>query len=245
MKPEKPLQGRVALITGASRGIGAAVARQLTCMGATPILCATDPERLAQVAESLTPMASVAPLTLCADLGDEAAIRKLVARVREQYTRLDILVNNAGVTYSGSLAETTTVNWDHCMAVNARGPFILCREALPLLRGGTDPCMVNIASVVGVKGYAHQTAYTASKHALRGFSLALAEELHPQGIRVHVVCPGGVDTDMVQNVRPDIPKQDLIAPEDVADAVAYLVSRPGQGIVDEIRIRRRTSGPWF
>ncbi len=245
MTTETPLQGRVALITGASRGIGAAVARQLACMGATPILCARDPDRLAQVAESLAPRVGAAPLTLCADLGDEGAIRTLVARVQERYARLDVLVNNAGVTFAGSLEETGAADWDRCMTINARGAFILCREALPLLRCGRDPCIVNVSSVVGVKGYARQTAYTASKHALRGFSLALAEELHPQGIRVHGVCPGGVDTDMVQSVRPDIPKEDLISPEEVADAVAFLVSRPGQGIVDEIRIRRRSSGPWF
>lgn len=235
----------MALITGASRGIGLAVARQLTSMGATPILCATDAEHLAQVAESLTPMAGAAPLTLCADLGDEAAIRKLVARVREQHARLDILVNNAGITFSGSLEETATADWDRCMAVNARGAFLLCREALPLLRQGTDSCIVNMSSVVGVKGYARQTAYSASKLALRGFSIALAEELQPEGIRVHVICPGGVDTDMVQNVRPDILKEDLITPEEVAEAVAFLVTRSGQGIIDEIHMRRRTSGPWF
>jgi 3-oxoacyl-[acyl-carrier protein] reductase len=197
------------------------------------------------MAESLADARGQSPLAIPADLTDEEAVRNLIMRVQQTHTRLDILVNNAGITFSGSLEETTTADWDRCVAVNARGAFVLCREALPLLRQGTDPCIVNISSVVGVKGYARQTAYSASKHALRGFSIALAEELQPEGIRVHVVCPGGVDTDMVQSVRPDIPREELITPEEVAEAVAFLVTRSGQGMIDEMRIRRRRSGPWF
>jgi len=242
---EKPLQGRVALITGASRGIGCAVTRHLIDLGAIPVLTACRAQPLARMAESLADVLGRSPLAIPADLTDEEAVRNVVGRVRQTHAKLDILVNNAGITFSGSLAETTTADWDRCMAVNARGAFVLCREALPLLRQGTDPCIVNISSVVGVKGYAHQTAYSASKHALRGFSIALAEELQPEGIRVHVVCPGGVDTDMVQSVRPDIPREDLITPEEIAETVGFLVTRSGRGIVDEIRIRRRSSAPWF
>ena len=105
--------------------------------------------------------------------------------------------------------------------------------------------IINISSVVGVKGYPLQSAYTASKHALRGMSISLAEELKGTSIRVHVLCPGGVNTDMVSSVRPDIPKGELIAPEEIAELVCYLITHKGNGVVDEIRIRRSTSGPWF
>jgi NAD(P)-dependent dehydrogenase (short-subunit alcohol dehydrogenase family) len=155
------------------------------------------------------------------------------------------LVNNAGITHSGALSETASETWDRLMAVNARGPFLLCREALPLLREAPRGCIINISSVVGVKGYARQTAYTASKHALRGFSIALAEELRETRIRVHVVCPGGVATEMVSRVRPDIAPEELIAPEEIAELVLYLASHQGNAVMDEIRLRRATAAPWF
>ncbi|MFC1764525.1 SDR family oxidoreductase [Planctomycetota bacterium] len=241
MTTQKSLTRKIAMVTGASRGIGRCAAQQLADAGATVILTATNPESLTTVAAESGSACSA----FAADLVDELAIEALIAHVKATHGRLDILVNNAGVTFSGDIESTTVADWDGCMAVNARGPFLLCRAALPLLRLGHDPCIVNISSVVGIKGYAQQTAYTASKHALRGFSLALAEELRPAGIRVHVICPGGVDTDMVQNVRPDIPKDELISPDEVAEAVLFLVARSGQGLVDEIRLRRRTSAPWF
>ena len=105
--------------------------------------------------------------------------------------------------------------------------------------------MINIASVVGIKGYAQQTAYSASKHALRGMSMALAQEVHAQGIRVHVICPGAVATDMVAQVRPDIAAEELIQPEEIADTVLFLLTREGKGVLDEIRMRRSASDPWF
>ena len=131
------------------------------------------------------------------------------------------------------------------MTVNVRGPFLLCRQLLGLLKQSKAGRIVNISSVVGIKGYALQCAYTASKHALRGLSIALAEELKETHVRVHVLCPGGVDTDMVSRVRPDIPKEDLIDPEEIAELVLYLCTHQGNAVVDELRIRRRTSGPWF
>ena len=131
------------------------------------------------------------------------------------------------------------------MWVNARAPFILCREALALLRKSQAGYIINIASVVGVKGYPLQSAYTSSKHALRGMTISLSEELRDSNIRVHLLCPGGVDTDMVSNVRPDIKKEDLIGPDEIAELVLYLVTHKGRGIVDELHIRRAAAAPWF
>ena len=98
--------------------------------------------------------------------------------------------------------------------------------------------------MVGVKGYAGQIAYTASKHALRGMSIALAKELRDTNIRVHVICPGGVETEMITQVRPDIPKEELIAPQEIADLILYLVTHRGNAVVDELHIRRTSSMPW-
>ena len=96
-----------------------------------------------------------------------------------------------------------------------------------------------------MKGYPLQSAYTASKHALRGMSIALAEELRGTRVRVHVICPGGIDTDMVTRVRPDIPKRDLIDPEEIAELVLYLCTHNGNAVLDELRPRRAAGGPWF
>jgi len=131
------------------------------------------------------------------------------------------------------------------MLVNARAPFILCREALPLLKKAKAGYIINIASVVGVKGYPLQSAYTSSKHALRGMTISLAEELRGSNIRVHLLCPGGVDTDLVQKVRPDIKKDELIQPEEIAELVLYLVTHKGNAVIDELHIRRAASTPWF
>ena len=143
------------------------------------------------------------------------------------------------------LAETTTESFDKCIAVNARGPFILTRQILPLLEKAAPSFIINISSVVGVKGYPKQSAYTASKHALRGMTISLAEELKDSNIRVHLICPGGVDTDMVSQVRPDINKDELIAPHEIAELVLYLVTHTGNAVIDELHIRRASSSPWF
>jgi NAD(P)-dependent dehydrogenase (short-subunit alcohol dehydrogenase family) len=235
----------VCLVTGAGRGIGRAIALELARQKARPILTSRSSGHLVQTAAAIKELTGLEPLCVQADLAKEQAIDALVAKVGQAYQRLDALINNAGVTFSGTIEQTPTSVWDHCMAVNARAPFILCRQFLPLLRNGTGRMIINISSVVGVKGYARQTAYTASKHALRGFSIALAEELAPEGITVHVICPGGVDTDLVRQVRPDIPQDQLIRPEEIARVVIWLLASDGQGVVDEIRIRRRSARPWF
>ena len=236
---------RIVLVTGASRGIGRAIVMELVRQGVQPVLTATSQAVLDELADTIASETGRRPLAVAADLTEETAIANLVDAVARVHGRLDGLVNNAGVTFSGKIEQTPTEAWDRCMVINARGPFILCRRGLPLLRKAEDPCIINISSVVGVKGYANQTAYTASKHALRGFSIALAEELHPEGIRVHVICPGGVDTDLVRRVRPDIPADELIQPQEIAQWTVFLLTRQGRGVVDEIHIRRTSSPPWF
>ena len=238
------LHDKLALITGASRGIGRAIAIALGGQGATVICAARSVEGLEKTAQAVEKAGGKA-IVVPVDMGDEESIKNLVGKVADEFGKLDILVNNAGVVHSGPLEKTPTEHWDHCMNVNARGAFILCREAIPLLRKSDRGCIVNISSVVGVKGYPNQAAYTASKHALRGMSISLANELKDEGIRVHVICPGGVDTGLIGQVRPDIKKEELIAPEEIAELVLYLVTHKGNAIIDELHIRRATSDPLF
>lgn len=238
------LDGKVAIVTGGSRGIGRAISVALAGQGATVVLAARSQDSLGEAAE-LVRRAGGRAETVVTELAEEESIRNLVRVTQERFGRLDILINNAGITHSARFDETRTEDLDRCWAINARAPFILCREALPLLRRAEAGFIVNISSVVGVKGYPLQSAYTASKHALRGMTMSLAEELRGTNIRVHVVCPGAVHTGMVGNVRPDINVADLIGPDEVAELVLYLVTRRGNAVVDELHIRRAAAAPWF
>jgi len=241
---EKRLTGKVAIVTGAGRGIGRAISIALAKEAATIVLTARAIDKLKETAQQVTAAGGKAHI-IPAELTDEQSIKNLVRAAGERFSRLDILVNNAGITHSAKLEETATEDWDRCHNVNARAPFILCREALPLLQKAQAAYIINIASVVGVKGYPLQSAYTASKHALRGMTISLAEELKGSNIRVHLLCPGGVDTDLVQKVRPDIKKKDLMQPEEIAELVLYLVTHKGNAVIDELHIRRAASTPWF
>ncbi|MDH4238658.1 MAG: SDR family oxidoreductase [Phycisphaerae bacterium] len=241
---EKRLKGKVAIVTGASRGIGKAISLAMAKEAATVVLAARAMDKLKETAEQVTAAGGKAHI-IPTELTDERSIKNLVKATGERFGRLDILINNAGITHSAKLEETLTKDYDRCMSINARAPFILCREALPLLKKAEAAYIINIASVVGVKGYPLQSAYTASKHALRGMTISLAEELRGSNIRVHLLCPGGVDTELVQKVRPDIKKQDLMQPEEIAELVLYLVTHKGNAVIDELHIRRAASAPWF
>ncbi len=240
----KQLASKVAIVTGASRGIGRAISVALAQEAATVVLAARSIRKLQETAGQVTEAGGKAEIVIT-ELTEEESIKNLVKITSEKFNRLDILVNNAGVTHSAKLEQTTTEDWERCIFINSRAPFILCREALGLLRKSQAGYIINIASVVGVKGYPLQSAYTSSKHALRGMTISLAEELRGSNIRVHLLCPGGVDTELVQKVRPDIKKDELMQPEEIAELVLYLVTHKGNAVIDELHIRRATSTPWF
>ena len=240
----KRLEGNVALVTGASRGVGRAISVALAAEGATVVLAGRAVDKLKETSKLVEKTGGKAEIVEL-ELADEESIKNCIKAVGDKFGRLDILVNNAGITHSAKLEETATEDWDICMAVNARGPFIVCRQAIPLLKKSEAAAIINISSVVGIKGYPLQSAYTASKHALRGMSISLAEELKGTNIRVHVLCPGGINTEMVGRVRPDIKKDELIDPAEIAELVVYLVTHKGNAVIDELRIRRATSSPWF
>jgi 3-oxoacyl-[acyl-carrier protein] reductase len=240
---ETSLEGTVALITGAGRGIGRSIALTLAKHGAKIVLSARSQQELQTVQAEITKLGQEAIYEV-ADVSLETHVKKLVEKTVQHFGRLDIVVNNAGLGIYGPLLETSVETWDKIMAVNARGPFLLCREAIPHLKKQKRSFIINISSVVGVKGYENQTAYTASKHALMGLSKALAKEVQQDGVRVHALCPGAVSTQMVALARPDLNPSVLMQPDEIADIVLFLVTRQGNAVMDEVVVRREASTPW-
>ncbi len=237
------LIGRVALITGASRGIGRAIALLLGQNGVNLAVNARTEDSLSVLKEDLS-SCGIDVLICPGDLQDPATPSIIVKKTISHFGRLDILINNAGIALAKPIIETTLEEWDTMMAVNVRAPFLLTREAIPYLKKSDIATVINISSVVGTKGYINQGAYTASKHALMGFTKVLAQEVFQDGIRVHVISPGGVATSMVALTRPDIDPETLISPEEIAEIVLFLITHRGNAVIDEINVRRSATPPW-
>lgn len=227
----------VALVTGASRGIGKAIAIELAALGYDLALVARNESALAEVIASLPDSCGKA-VAIPADLSQEESYASVIAEAVSELGGLDVLVNCAGLSQAGSFTEVTPQEWDRIFAVNAKAPFFLCKEALPYLKESPKATVINISSVVGFKGYINQSAYSSSKHALAGFTKVFAKEVQPFGIRVHLISPGGVATEMVTKMRPDINADELIQPSEIAELVRFLVTREGNGTIDHIYIRR-------
>jgi len=239
-----------AIVTGASRGIGKAIALRLAREGFDLVLAARTEAALLEAAAACEAEGARA-LAVPTDVSLEDEVKRLFERTLDEgdgLGRLDVLVNNAGFGVYKAVAETSLEEWESVMAVNARGTFLCSREAMRTMsaRGGSEGggTIVNMSSVVGIKGYADQGAYSASKHAVVGLSKVLAEEGRASGVRVHVICPGGVATDLITQARPDINPEELLRPEDVADLVAYLVKLPRHAMIDLVHLRRATSKPF-
>ena len=232
------LGGKTALVTGGGGGIGREIATRLKAAGANVAICGRNVEKLEAAAHAIG-----GALTLPGDLLDDTYVQSCVDRTVETFGGLDILINNAGVALSKPFAETAIEDFDRVMATNVRAPFILIRSALPHLRKARGR-VINIASVVAHKGYPLQSAYAASKHALLGLSKSLANELYEDGVRVHVISPGGVYTDMAKVARPDLSPDGLISAAEVADAVMFLLSLDKNAVIDEICLHRQGKAPF-
>ena len=240
--------GERALVTGAGTGIGRAVAVRLASLGCTVTLVGRTASALEETAGLCDAASRQAghgthALVRTCDLTSEQAILELIDDV-ERDGGLDILVNDAGIVQTGPLEGVSTEQFDAVMATNVRAPFILMRETLPMLRASRAAEVVNVCSVVAHDGYPNQSAYVASKHALYGMSKSFAREVYGDGVRVHVISPGGVLTDMVAVARPDLTGTPMIVPEDVADAVEYLLCHRTDAVCDEIRLHRVTKQPF-
>ena len=228
-----PLTGKVALVSGASAGIGEAVAAALGRAGASVFGFARGAERLAR-AEAGWKAAGIRARTAPADVSREEDVDRVVAACLEAFGRIDILVNNAGIAAVHAVDGHPVDAWDRTIAVNLRGPFLLTRMVLPhFLRQGSGD-VVNISSVAGQEPFAEMSAYCASKFGLLGFSQALAHEVRKRGVRVIAVCPGAVATSVWDGLDAGLDRGRMLQPEDVARVIVDLLLLPRRAVVDRI-----------
>jgi NAD(P)-dependent dehydrogenase (short-subunit alcohol dehydrogenase family) len=228
------LKGQVAVVTGAARGIGAAISKQLASMGAIVILAARDKSRLEQVQQEIQSTGDTAHIAEL-DLLDESSVNALAESVKSHHGRCDVLVNNAGIGVFGKpLTDMSPADWDKLMGTNLRGPYLMIRALAPLMIAAQSGHIINISSLAGRNPLPNGAAYSASKWALNGLTYSVAEELRPHNIRVSLVAPGSVNTDFGGS-HADNPRK--IQPADIAHAIAMLVTQAPQSFVSEVLIR--------
>jgi NAD(P)-dependent dehydrogenase (short-subunit alcohol dehydrogenase family) len=233
---------RAALVTGASSGIGLAIARMLGEEGYGLTLAARRPEKLAEAAAGLRD-AGCELEEVAANMADEADIQRVVAAHRERWGRLDVLVNNAGVGVGSTVADVVTKRVDMQLDVNLRAVILFYRECADLLRAAgaehANALVVNMSSISGKSGQPWLSVYSATKAAVVGWTQAMNKELNGDGIKSVALCPGFVDTPMTEFVREQVPQGEMIRPEDISEAVRYLLKTSPYCVVPEIVFQRR------
>jgi NAD(P)-dependent dehydrogenase (short-subunit alcohol dehydrogenase family) len=233
---------RAALVTGASSGIGLAIARMLGEEGYGLTLAARRPEKLADAAAGLRD-AGCEIEEVAANMADEADIQRVVAAHRERWGRLDVLVNNAGVGVGSTVDDVVTKRVDMQLDVNLRAVILFYRECADLLRAAgaehRNALVVNMSSISGKSGQPWLSVYSATKAAVVGWTQAMNKELNGDGIKSVALCPGFVDTPMTEFVREHVPQEEMIRPEDISEAVRYLLKTSPYCVVPEIVFQRR------
>jgi NAD(P)-dependent dehydrogenase (short-subunit alcohol dehydrogenase family) len=233
---------RAALITGGSSGIGLAIARVLGEEGYGLTLSARRPEKLEAAAEGLRGE-GLDIHSVAGNMTDEEVIKDVVAQHRERWGRLDVLINNAGIGIGAAVADTETKKLDLQLDVNLRAVYLVARESIPMLKeAGAEhgkALMVNTASIAGKRGQGFLPAYSATKFGVVGLSEALHKELGGDGIQVTALCPAFVATPMTDWIEGEVPKDEMIQPEDIAESVRFLLQVSPACIVPEIQFLRR------
>ncbi len=234
------LSGKVALVTGSTRGIGRAIAEALTAAGAKVAVCGRDQAKAAEVAAQLGPDAR----GFGADVGNVASVQQLIADVEAAFGQLDILVNNAGLTKDNLMLRIKDDDWDQVIDANLRGAFVAIRAATRGMMKRRWGRVINIASVVGITGNKGQANYAASKAGLIGLTKSVAKELASRNILANVVAPGFIETDMTAAMTAEaktatmaqIPLERLGQPSDVAQAVVFLASDAASYITGQVLV---------
>ncbi len=236
------LSGRVALVTGSTRGIGRAIAQQLAASGATVVVTGRDEARAIEVAAEIAGETGATVRGMGVDISDAAQAAAVVDRVEKELGKLDILVNNAGLTRDNLIMRLKDEDWDAVLNANLRGAFVTCRAASRGMMKRRWGRIINIASVVGIIGNKGQSNYAASKAGLIGLTKSIAKELASRNVLANVIAPGFVETDMTAAMTPEakatlssgIPLERLGTPQDIAGMVTVLASDLGAYITGQV-----------
>jgi 3-oxoacyl-[acyl-carrier protein] reductase len=231
----RPLSGQVAVVTGAGRGIGAAIATSLARLGAHAVLCGRTVSAIQATAATIASEGGSSTAVEC-DVTDLRSVESMAARIEDLFGRLDILVNNAGVGGGNSpLHELAPEVWQQVMNTNLRGVYYCIRSLAPLMIRLRSGHIINISSLAGKNALPNGAAYSASKWGLNGLTYSVAEELRVHNIRVSVICPGSVHTEFSPHAGKSPDK--MLQPSDVAHAVAMIVTQAPQSFASEILLR--------
>jgi NAD(P)-dependent dehydrogenase (short-subunit alcohol dehydrogenase family) len=230
------LNGRAAIVTGGSRGIGKAIARALVAEGVDVALCGRDGAEAERVAAQLTANGPARAFGGACDVADYQAVASFVARAVGDLGRLDVLVNNAGIGLFASLPDMEPADFRRVIDTNLVGAFNFCHAAIPFMRRAESGYIVNISSLAGTNAFAGGTAYNASKFGLNGFSEALMQDVRHDGIRVSYIMPGSVATEFAGN-EPEAGADWKLTPEDVAQAVVDLLQFDARALASRVELR--------
>jgi NAD(P)-dependent dehydrogenase (short-subunit alcohol dehydrogenase family) len=229
------LAGQVALITGASRGIGLALARALAREGCTLVLTARNHRSLEKAGREVTRLGSRVLLHAC-DVREEKSVAVLSAAVKKSFGRVDILINNAGIAVASHPVEKIPVSdWRAVIDTNLTGTFLVSRAILPLMKRGST--IANVLSLAATQVFTGSGAYNASKHGAFGLTGTMREELRPRAIRVIAVLPGATDTDIWDSFWPTAPRKNMMSPSAVADAIVGALTLPANSTIEELTIK--------
>ena len=232
------LDNAICVVTGATEGIGRAIAESLANRGARLALCARTGAKVTTLLQQLTEEAGFTVVGQACDVADEADVTRFAAFVRDSLGPVDVLVNNAGLGHRGPVVEMSTAAFDETFAVNVRGTFLMTRAFLPEMLARGRGHVVNIASLAGRNPVPNAAAYSAAKHAVLGFSKSLFAEVRHRGVRVTAICPGSVATPFFEKSGMGLEHPDRkLQPEDVATTVIAALDLPDRALVSELDVR--------